>query len=302
MNKQDLLHRKRVRQELLVAGITKYGLIKQESRFLPRIIHPEEHVMGVAYGRYKHGSGMLIATDRRVIFLDRKPLFTINDEIRFDVISGLSHDIGTGFASVTLHTKLGDYQLNYVNLHCADIFSNYIEKVCIERNIFIKSNRINADKAAVKVQIAPVSVVDRIVLDTDSFAFLRSHELGVISTVDRDGKLYGSAVYYVISDDPASALYIVTKSETQKTHNMFANHLAAFTVYDEKLMQTVQMQCRTELEADPKVKDSVFSSIVHTRRLNSKSSLPPVTKLKKGSYAVIKLLPTHFKFNDFSKD
>lgn len=60
--------------------------MKSEGRYLPEIIHDDEHIKGAWYGRYENGSAMLVATDHQVIFLDRMPLFTASDEL---TISGI---------------------------------------------------------------------------------------------------------------------------------------------------------------------------------------------------------------------
>ena len=96
--------------------------MKSESRYLPHIIHDDEHIMGVVYGQYSGGSAMLIATDHRVIFLDRKPLFTTMDELTYDVVSGIKLDRSGLFVSVVLHTKIANYTIRYANAKCANKF------------------------------------------------------------------------------------------------------------------------------------------------------------------------------------
>lgn len=81
-------HAKRVKAELIKAGVTTYGLMKAESRHLPEHVHEDEHIGGVVYGRYEGGSGMIVATDKRVLFLDYKPFYKSTDEIHYDVVSG----------------------------------------------------------------------------------------------------------------------------------------------------------------------------------------------------------------------
>ena len=127
-------HTARIKQELRQAGVTRYGLLKGESRHLPRIIHPDEHIHGAIYGRAKEGSIMLVATDRRVIILDWKPLFTNTDEITYDVVSGVKMGSQGIFTSVTLHTRIKDYALKFVNFKCADRFVDYIEERRLEKN------------------------------------------------------------------------------------------------------------------------------------------------------------------------
>ena len=130
---------KRIRKELRAAGMTGFGLAKFASRFLPQILHQDEHVNGVVYGRYSEGTGLLrwvegllVATERRVIFLDRKPGFEAMDELTYDVVSGVQKSYAWPFASVTLHTRIGNYTLRFANKRCIDIFMRYVEKRRLE--------------------------------------------------------------------------------------------------------------------------------------------------------------------------
>lgn len=129
----------RVKQELKEAGVTHYGLAKFATHFLPKVIHDDEHIGGAVYGRYTAGTGllrwtegMLIATDRRVIFLDRKPGFEAMDEITYDVVSGAQKSFAWPFSAITLHTRLGNYTLRFANTYCIDKFMRYIEKRRLE--------------------------------------------------------------------------------------------------------------------------------------------------------------------------
>lgn len=122
----------RVRFELQKAGVGRYGLLKAESRYLPFILQDDEHIGGVVYGLSEVGSVMLIATDKRVIYLDRKMLFTVLDEFPYDVITGLRISMQGPFSNLTLHTRNKDYILRYVRLNCARIFEYYLETKRIE--------------------------------------------------------------------------------------------------------------------------------------------------------------------------
>ena len=132
--RQDDVRRKEsVLQRLRVLGVSRYGLWHRETGYLSRILHPDEYVGGVAYGHSSQNFVLLTATDRRIIFVDIKPLFVEEDEISYDVVSGISYG-HVGLAStVTLHTKVKDYKLRTYNPHCAAGFVRYIEERCLER-------------------------------------------------------------------------------------------------------------------------------------------------------------------------
>ncbi len=125
-------HRRRVFKELRQAGMSRFALQRMESRYLPKLIHPAETIGGVVYGMSPEGYAMLVATDIRVMFLDRKPLFTKEDEVTFDVVSGVSFNFGGIGASVTLHTRIQDFTIRTFNKACAERFVEYIEARCVE--------------------------------------------------------------------------------------------------------------------------------------------------------------------------
>lgn len=128
-------HAKRINRELVKAGVTIYGLLKAESRYLPRVIHENERVEAVIYGQHHDSSAMLVATDHRIIYLDKKPMATFMDEVTYDVVSGIELDVHTFFATVTLHTAVANYEIRYANIHCADTFTRFIEDQKVKKGL-----------------------------------------------------------------------------------------------------------------------------------------------------------------------
>lgn len=125
-------HRQRIMNELKAAGVSKYALWTQESRYLPKIIHDDEHIGGVVYGHHEDGFAMLIATERRVIFLDTKPLFKNEDEIDYNVVIGVNFSHAGFGSTVILHTHIKDYPIRTMNRRCAERFVRFIESRRIE--------------------------------------------------------------------------------------------------------------------------------------------------------------------------
>lgn len=130
-------HADRIREELKEHGALPYDLILPETYYLPTVIHPDEHIMGSVYGRYKYGEsvgrGALVATDKRVIFLDKKPLFVHYDELTFMIIGSVSYTRTAVVGYVTLHTRLGDFQLRTFNHNNAYNFVKFIEEKCLQQ-------------------------------------------------------------------------------------------------------------------------------------------------------------------------
>jgi len=122
-------------KELSKAGVTTYGLLKSESRYLRHVLHENEHIQAVVYGQHHNSSAMLIATDERIIYLDKKLMAVFMDEVTYDVVSGVELDIHTFFATVTLHTAVTNYVIRYANIRCADNFVDYIEEQRLRREL-----------------------------------------------------------------------------------------------------------------------------------------------------------------------
>jgi hypothetical protein len=124
---------KRVKRELLAAGATLYGIWKSESRYLPKVLHNNEQVEAVIYGQHDSSSAMLVATNERIIYLDKKIMAALCDEVSYEVISGIQLGIHLIFASVILHTPVKNYNFKFVNMRCAENFARHIEAHRLKR-------------------------------------------------------------------------------------------------------------------------------------------------------------------------
>lgn len=122
----------RIKQQLKSLGVSKSALSTSEARHLPKVIHPGEDIKGVLYGLSKDGFVMMLVTDKRILFIDKKPFFVNEDEVTFDVVSGITHGHAGIGSTVTLHTRIKDYQIKTLNEHCAHGFVEAVEARCVE--------------------------------------------------------------------------------------------------------------------------------------------------------------------------
>ncbi|HVS58498.1 MAG TPA: PH domain-containing protein [Candidatus Saccharimonadales bacterium] len=122
----------RVHRQLRQLGLSRWGRMTGEARYLPKLIHPQEQLGGVVYGNSEAGLVMVVATDRRIIYIDYKPFFMKTEEINYDVVSGVTLEWVGWSGTVVLHTRMGDYTVRTANRKAAEIFRAYLEKRCIE--------------------------------------------------------------------------------------------------------------------------------------------------------------------------
>ncbi len=290
---KDKEHNNRVSQELRDVGATGYGAIKFASRYLPNIIHPDEHIQAAVYGRYKEGgallsfaSGMLVATDRRVFFLDHKPGYTSTDEITYDIVTGVKKTSSSFASSVTLHTRVGDYSVRFANPTGVDKFVQYIE-----------TRRLEKGSDGNPIAQATNQKVDGIELA--AIKFLKEHEVGVLSTVERTGAVHGATIYYFLDDQ--DRICMVTKAGTQKARDIFANQQVALTVFDASKAQTVQLSGLAAVVTDVETQQKIMNTLVRLRSYEGEMRLPPVTTIHEEAFVAIRITPTSARFSDYKQ-
>lgn len=288
----DTEQEQRIIKELKVAGATRHGLAKPEAKELPRILQSDEHIGGIVYGRGQdRNSAMLVATNQRVLFLDDQFLFKTRDEITYEIITGITSSTAGPFTSLTLHTRIEDYTLRYVNTNCAEIFINYVEKKRLVDRLDSQPDNL------IEEQNIPPVVEDTTHEQLEEF--LASHDIGVLSTIDRTGNVHGAVVYY--ASDQNYIIHILTKSGTGKAKNIYTHNQVAFTIHDPDTLETVQLQGTASIETDPTIKNTIYDHLSQPRKSMSKTTTRPVTKLHSGSFMVIKITPSIISYRDYFK-
>ena len=77
---------------------------RREINDLPNILSDDEHIRSALQGRYEGGQGLLVATDRRLVFVDKK---LIGNRVKvedfpYDSISSIKYELEMLMATVTI--------------------------------------------------------------------------------------------------------------------------------------------------------------------------------------------------------
>lgn len=289
----SLAHKDRIKEELRQAGITPLGKFRFSGIYLPEVIHEDEHIEAAMFGRHKElqgffgaVEGMLVATDKRVLFIDHRPGYTTMDEFTYDVVSGVNMTKAIYNASVTLYTKVNNYRLSYVSKESAKKFVDYIENRLEQR-------MVQQSSAAEVTSAQP----NEVLLSAEALEFMRKHEVGTLSTIERTGMLSGAAVYYVVLDGYP---YFITKETTKKVRNILGNQHVALTVFDAQSLETVQLAGFAELVTDDTKRMQVITAVLHTRTYNDGSHLAPVIRMGSEEQALVyRVVVTNFNYTNF---
>lgn len=292
----DNLHAKRVRKELERAGMTKFGFLKLATIHLPELIHDDEHIEAVVYGRLqgKMDSVMLVATDKRILFLDYKPLYKNADEITYEVVSGVKLTVIGLFAGVVLHTRVKDIALRYVNINCAEIFTKHIE-THIEYGIKRVDSDASNSESVKKYQPYKLPKKEPAVNDPNT---ILGTNTAVLSTLGENNEVHASVVHYITDKD--ENYYILTKSGTTKASNILRDNRVALTIHSTGSLRSLLIKGPATIEKDNSVSSVIYHSITSPKTYTEGKKLPPITKIDKGDFVVYKITPTTSVLQDFT--
>lgn len=120
--------------ELKNIGVSRLGLRRFDMRYLSDVVEATEHIMGVVYGYADLETVALIATDYRIIFFNKKPLYISHDDISYDAVSGVSYSHAGIGTTITLHTRIKDFSIHTFNRKTAGKFVHFVEFHCIALN------------------------------------------------------------------------------------------------------------------------------------------------------------------------
>ncbi len=111
---------KLIEKQLKKVGFNSRGWGRTEVRELQNIILPDEEILECVNGIYEGGFALLLATDVRVLLVDKKPLnYLTVEDLRFDMISEIDYNhrlIGAYIAISTGSKNLKFTSINQVRL------------------------------------------------------------------------------------------------------------------------------------------------------------------------------------------
>lgn len=98
-----------VAQEHVRTALKRVGMYNRffgqaEIRELCQVLMSDEKIIGAVNGRYEGGFAMLVATDRRLLLIDKKMMFLNLEDIRYDMISQVEFSARLIDATITVHT------------------------------------------------------------------------------------------------------------------------------------------------------------------------------------------------------
>lgn len=83
-------------------GVSKF-LSRKEINELPKILWENEAVENMAQGTYNNGSGLLVASNKRLLFIDKGWFSLKVEDFPYDKISSIQYETGMLSGSITIY-------------------------------------------------------------------------------------------------------------------------------------------------------------------------------------------------------
>ena len=123
--------------------------------------------------------------------------------------------------------------------------------------------------------------------------------MAVLSTASANGKPWGAAI--ICTSDEDFNFFFMTRAGTLKYKNLEANPIAAITIADAENQTTVQAVGKISKVAAKDTVDVVFKKLARAKPRDGFQWVPPVIKVHKGDYMILRLTPTNLQYANYKQ-
>ncbi len=106
-------------------GLNKF-LGRREIKELPSILWENENVENIIQGNYNNGNGVLVATTKRLIFVDKGLVKLKVEDFPYDKISSLQYETGIIFGKITVFTSGNRAEIKNTTKNETKPFAEYV--------------------------------------------------------------------------------------------------------------------------------------------------------------------------------
>jgi hypothetical protein len=99
-----MVHRREIEAQLKSVGVVIKSWGAAEVRELANIAVPGEEIKSLINGWYENGFATLVATNQRLLLIDKKPLYLAVEDLRYDMIAEVDYSAGVLSAQLCVNT------------------------------------------------------------------------------------------------------------------------------------------------------------------------------------------------------
>lgn len=116
-----------IQKELAIAGVPRRILKTQEVRGLVNILGENESILGCVQGLYSEGIGLIVATNSRLLIINKSFLWTKMEDESYAMINSILYKKGLVFGQLTLATRARRYMFNVLKRDPIEMFIEIID-------------------------------------------------------------------------------------------------------------------------------------------------------------------------------
>ncbi len=121
-----------VQKQLHAAGADNLFWGKAERAELPKIMISGEIIEHVQHGHYEGGFATLVATNHRLLLVDKKPFFLNVIDLRYDMIAEVDYGHNVVAATIHVHSSGNDFRFQSFNQKNLRQMCGFIQSKVIE--------------------------------------------------------------------------------------------------------------------------------------------------------------------------
>lgn len=150
-------------------------LVRKEVKALDGLLQADEEVLLISNGLYEKKNGAVIATNRRVLFLDKGLVGLTHEDFPYDRISSVQHQTGMMLGSMKIHASGNEAEIKSMGKEAAKNMAEIVRGKLAEK----QASPPAASSESVASQIKTLAELrDAGALTEDEFAAQKARLLG----------------------------------------------------------------------------------------------------------------------------
>jgi Bacterial PH domain len=150
-----------VESRLAKAGLQNRYWGRAEVRELTNIILPDEAVFHAVNGRYEGGTALLVATDRRLLLIDKKPMMLNLQDVRYDSVAEVDYFARLLDATVAIRTMNKMLKFTSMRQNALRRLTSAVQEAVMELRQFAsqqQQSQVMYSEDPTSGQLTPVSI------------------------------------------------------------------------------------------------------------------------------------------------
>lgn len=142
--------------QLKKLGITPKFWGVAEVKELPHVLMDGEQIVGLINGRYEGGFAALVATNQRLLLIDKKPMYLTIEDVRYDMIAEVDYNARLMDSTVSIMTVNKCLRFTTIRQKPLRELTNYVQQSVMR----LRQHQMQAEQHLQPQAVQADSVVD----------------------------------------------------------------------------------------------------------------------------------------------